>query len=194
MNRLILASASPRRRELLAQIGVRVDVAPADIDEHEYPNETAAEYVKRLAEEKAKVGFECGDGRPALGSDTTVVVDDQILGKPLDFNEAQRMLKQLSGRWHQVITAVAIHSHSFVESRVVVTDVEFRALSETEIAQYWESGEPTDKAGGYGIQGLGAVFVKRIEGSYSSVVGLPLCETAELLAQAGVSVWQTLRD
>ena len=194
MNRLILASASPRRRELLAQIGVRVDVAPADIDEHEYPNETAAEYVKRLAEEKAKVGFERGDGRPALGSDTTVVVDDQILGKPLDFNEAQRMLKQLSGRSHQVITAVAIHSHSFVESRVVVTDVEFRALSETEIAQYWESGEPTDKAGGYGIQGLGAVFVKRIEGSYSSVVGLPLCETAELLAQAGVPVWQTLRD
>ncbi len=193
-NRLILASASPRRKTLLAQIGVNVDVAPADIDEQQRLGESPEVYVSRLAKEKAEAGFMANDGRPVLGADTTVALDDQVLGKPTDLADAQRILGSLSGRRHRVITSVAIATAESLLSRTVTTEVEFNSITDEMILSYWQSGEPQDKAGAYGIQGLGAVFVKRIDGSYSSVVGLPLAETAELLAQIGVPVWQSVGD
>ena len=194
MNSLILASASPRRRELLEQIGVRFDQAPVDIDESVLESETPQAYVARLALEKAEAGFERGDGRPVLGSDTTVVLGSEILGKPVDLGDVRKMLRKLSGSTHQVLTAIALATVDTTYSRMVTTEVEFREISDAEIEHYWLSGEPKDKAGSYGIQGLGAVFVKRIAGSYSAVVGLPLAETSELLSQAGVPIWQSSAD
>lgn len=190
MPRLILASASPRRRELLEQIGVKVVVQPADIDESVIPAESPQSYVRRLALAKARRGYQLGRASlPALGSDTSVVVDDQILGKPASLEEAREMLMRLSGREHQVLTGVALVSDQGEQSRVVCTRVWFKSLTLDEIDSYWHSGEPCDKAGGYGIQGKGAVFVTRIEGSYSAVVGLPLAETADLLSSIGVAIW-----
>ncbi len=187
---LILASASPRRQELLTQIGVRYRVCPVDIDERPRTGETPRAYVLRLARDKARRGFSASATAGwALGSDTTVVCEEQILGKPQDAAHACAMLELLSGRTHQVLTAVALAQGERLIDCVVQTDVTFRPISREEIAAYWASGEPADKAGGYGIQGFGAVFVAHLAGSYSAVVGLPLQETAQLLRQAGVTIW-----
>ncbi len=195
MTDLILASASPRRRELLTQIGVDFVTRPVDLPEILQPGEAPDAFVRRLALEKARAGYAAGDGRcPALGSDTAVVVDEYILGKPVDEAEAVAMLLSLSGRRHRVLTGVALVEASRIESRVVTTVVEFARLSEAQCRRYWASGEPRDKAGAYGIQGLGAVFVTRIEGSYSAVVGLPLAETAELLEGFGVPIWNRINN
>lgn len=192
---LCLASASPRRRELLRQIGVPHEVEPADLDERVLPGELPADYVVRLAQAKAERVFTMRRARgaadlPVLGADTTVTLGERILGKPQDEAELQRMLGALSDREHVVCSAVALVDGSGVRSALVSTRVRFRALEPTEISRYWQSGEPCDKAGGYAIQGLGAVFVTGIEGSYSGVVGLPLAETAALLRAAGVPIWQ----
>ena len=198
MTPLYLASGSPRRRELLTQIGVPFSTVSAAIDETPLPNESPVAYVERLAREKAFAGREqlrasiphhpfC-----VLGADTAVVLDDRILGKPVDQADALAMLMGLSGREHQVLTAVAINDAQRCETRVVCSRVTFRAISEDEASRYWASGEPHDKAAGYAIQGLAAVFVTNLNGSYSSVVGLPVCETAELLGHFGIPCWQNL--
>ncbi|MDP9938159.1 Maf family protein [Ectopseudomonas alcaliphila] len=193
MAELFLASASPRRRELLAQIAVPCVTQIASIDENPLPAEPAAAYVERLAREKARAGLLALGGRDdavVLGADTAVVLDGRILGKPADFNESRAMLQALSGRSHQVLTAVALVGGGREAARVVSSEVSFRPISEAEIEAYWASGEPCDKAGSYGIQGLAAVFVSQLQGSYSAVVGLPLCETAELLGEFGIACWQ----
>ncbi|CAI8779855.1 Maf family protein [Pseudomonas sp. YuFO20] len=193
MKQLYLASGSPRRRELLTQIGVPFTAVSADIDETPLTHESPSAYVERLARGKAEAGR--GAISPAasccvLGADTAVVLDGKILGKPVDEADACAMLKMLSGREHQVLTAIALLDGERCESRVVISQVRFRAISPDEATAYWASGEPRDKAGGYGIQGLGAVFVAGLTGSYSAVVGLPLCETAELLGHFGIPCWQ----
>ncbi|GJB78319.1 Maf-like protein [Pseudomonas asiatica] len=192
MNPLYLASGSPRRRELLAQIGVPFSVVSAPIDETPLPNESAPAYVERLARAKAAAGLACLEG-PAvvLGADTAVVLDGRILGKPENREDALAMLADLSGREHQVLTAVALSDGQRVHSLCVTSKVRFRAISAEEAQRYWASGEPADKAGGYAIQGLGAVFVTGLSGSYSAVVGLPLSETADLLGQFGIACWQS---
>ena len=181
-----LASQSPRRRELLTQIGVDYSVISAEIDESRRAGETPADYVQRLAREKAAAGWVAVTQQhlpelPVLGADTAVVLDGEVLGKPADFAAAKTMLRALSGRSHQVLTGVGVCRGDILQTAMSTTTVWFRALSESEIEQYWHSGEPRDKAGAYGIQGLAAVFIERIEGSYSGVVGLPLFETAQLL-------------
>ncbi|MFJ4453809.1 Maf family protein [Pseudomonas sp. NPDC089392] len=192
MNPLFLASGSPRRRELLTQIGVPFSVVSAPIDETPLPNESAPAYVERLARAKAAAGLACVEG-PAvvLGADTAVVLDGRILGKPENREDALAMLADLSGREHQVLTAVALDDGQRVHSLCVTSKVRFRVISADEAQRYWASGEPADKAGGYAIQGLGAVFVTGLSGSYSAVVGLPLSETAELLGQFGIACWQS---
>lgn len=189
--RVILASASPRRAELLRQLGLSFGTLPVDIDETAYPGEAPADYVRRLARDKALAGYRRHDRRDALvlGSDTTVVLDDGILGKPEDEAGARRLLQSLSGREHQVMTGVALATRDGVDVRVSVTDVRFRSLDPREIDAYCATGEPMDKAGAYGIQGRGGAFVTAISGSYSAVVGLPLDITAGLLADAGLPVW-----
>lgn len=187
-HRLILASASPRRLELMQQLGLFPSVLPADIDERVWPDEHAADYVLRMATEKAGVIALRDSHSVVVGSDTSVVVDDTVLGKPDDEKHAAQMLQLLSGRQHQVLSAVSVISSGQVSSRLSVTEVYFRHLSEIEMAAYWRTGEPLGKAGGYAIQGLGAAFIERIEGSYSGVMGLPLFETCELLQGAGVSI------
>lgn len=191
---LILASASPRRRELLAQIGVSFTTQSADIDETPKPDEEPGNYVERMAIEKARTVAACNPDKLVLGSDTSVICDGVILGKPADQSQAVEMLMRLSGRSHQVMTAVALVAGERQESVRVTTDVWFRCLGHQECASYWTTGEPADKAGSYGIQGLGAVFVERIEGSYSAVVGLPLSETAILLTEFGVPIWNQMRS
>ncbi|MEQ5834571.1 Maf family protein [Marinobacter sp. NFXS9] len=190
---VILASASPRRRELLAQIGLSFSVCPVDIDETCLPGERPEHYVERLAREKAEAGLAQAEDSASLviGSDTTVACEDRIMGKPTNAAEAADMLRHLSGRTHKVMTAVALAGEFGCYARLAVTEVRFRALSDEEIHAYWQTGEPRDKAGGYGIQGRGAVFVDGLWGSYSAVVGLPLQETAELFAEAGQPVWKT---
>ncbi|AMR65868.1 MULTISPECIES: Maf family protein [Pseudomonadaceae] len=193
MASLHLASASPRRRELLAQIGVPFVTLIASIDETALPGEPAERYVERLAREKALAGLAAlSDPADAvvLGADTAVVLDGRILGKPADRAECLATLAALSGREHQVLTAVALASAQRIESRVVASRVRFRPLRAGEAEAYWATGEPCDKAGSYGIQGLAAVFVSQLEGSYSAVVGLPLCETAQLLGEFGIPCWQ----
>ncbi|MBN7771190.1 Maf-like protein [Marinobacter daepoensis] len=190
MTRLILASASPRRAELLEQIGARFQVVPADIDETPHPAESAIGYVERLAREKALAVAGSIPEAFVLGSDTSVVIDGQILGKPGAEEQARAMLRRLSGSTHQVMTAVALAQRNQCRSVVVTTDVTFRTLAEAEIEAYVATGEPMDKAGSYGIQGLGGIFVQELRGSYSAVVGLPLQETADLLADAGDPVWR----
>ena len=181
-----LASTSPRRRELLAQIGVRHDVVPVVVDETPRPGEAPAEYVLRLALAKARAGHALRGDRPVLGADTAVVVDDRILGKPLDRDDALGMLARLAGREHRVLTAVAVVGER-EETRLSVSHVRFRPIDAAEAAAYWATGEPADKAGGYAVQGLGAIFVESIAGSYSGVMGLPLFETGELLRRAGIA-------
>ena len=193
MASLHLASASPRRRELLAQIGVPFVTLIASIDETALPGEPAERYVERLAREKALAGLAAlSDPADAvvLGADTAVVLDGRILGKPADRAECLATLAALSGREHQVLTAVALASAQRIESRVVASRVRFRPLRAGEAEAYWATGEPCDKAGSYGIQGVAAVFVSQLEGSYSAVVGLPLCETAQLLGEFGIPCWQ----
>ncbi|TXH91882.1 MAG: septum formation inhibitor Maf [Pseudomonas sp.] len=193
MATLYLASGSPRRRELLAQIGVPFVTLLTAIDERVLPGESAQRYVERLAREKAQAGLHVlsdNAGAVVLGADTAVVLDGRILGKPESRAEALATLGALSGREHQVLTAVALASHARIKSQVVSTQVCWRTLAAGEAEAYWATGEPRDKAGSYGIQGLAAVFVSRIEGSYSAVVGLPLCETAQLLGEFGIPCWQ----
>lgn len=192
MNTLILASQSPRRKELLSTIGVSFDCQVADIDETPRQGERASHYVARLAEEKAaKVLARTSEPSVwVLGSDTSVILDDQILGKPNHWHDFRQMMKQLSGRQHQVLTAVSLVSQHQTLHCLVETDVKFCTISEQMVKAYWDTGEPQDKAGGYGIQGFGSYFVERITGSYSAVVGLPLRETALLLRQAGFSLWE----
>ncbi|MFB9885770.1 Maf family protein [Balneatrix alpica] len=193
MSRLILASQSPRRRELLMQLGANFSVASADIDESVLVGEQAEAYVSRLAQAKARVIAQRHPATWVLGSDTTVVVEGEILGKPQDEEDAVRMLMRLSGRCHTTLTAVALlRIEGEVEqclSQRVATQVRFRPLNEALCRRYWATGEPADKAGAYGIQGLGGALVESIEGSFSAVVGLPLCETAQLLEQAGLATW-----
>lgn len=191
---IYLASASPRRSELLRQIGVRFTVRAAAIPEEPLPGEAPERYVERLAAAKAETVWAAVAGRdPVLGADTAVVLDGEILGKPADAAEAASMLERLSGRTHEVLTAVAVRHAGGLEKRLSRTEVRFRATTAAERLAYCATGEPFDKAGGYGIQGHAAVFVEELRGSYSGVVGLPLCETAALLARCGVRFWLTAR-
>ncbi|GAB3027403.1 Maf family protein [Bowmanella dokdonensis] len=181
---LILASASPRRAELLKQLQVPFRQVSVDLDESVKSGEEPRDYVVRLARAKAEAGWrQEGHVDPVLGADTAVICQNRILGKPADENDFRRMLTLLSGATHQVMTAVALRNDRGLQHRLVLTDVSFKVLTRAEMDWYWQSGEPTDKAGGYGIQGLAGRFVTRIQGSYSAVVGLPLYETAELLRE-----------
>ncbi len=189
---IYLASASPRRRELLAQIGVPFRVAIAEVSEARLGGEPAATYVERVAGEKAnRIWERVRDSAPApvLAADTAVVLGDAIYGKPADEAEALAMLASLSGRRHQVLTAVVLRFEARREARVAASEVRFRATTEPERIAYCRSREPFDKAGAYAIQGYGAVFVEHLVGSYSAVMGLPLAETAELLAPYGLPPW-----
>jgi len=192
MPHLILASASPRRKELLEQIGVQFSVHAMDIDESVLEDETPSAYVERLAREKASAAQVQFPDAVVLAADTTVTLGDQILGKPQSREDAVAMLNALSGETHRVMTGVALSSAEGVFSRCVTTEVTFKPLAEELIERYVDTGEPMDKAGAYGIQGKAAVLVNDIRGSYSNVVGLPLAETAELLEAGQVAFWQTL--
>ena len=189
---ITLASVSPRRRELLNQIGVPHLVVGAHIDESVRPAESPHDYVQRMARTKALAVWNQRQELPVLAADTTVVLDGVTLGKPEDREDALRMLARLSGRTHEVLTAVALAIHSGLALRVSVSSVRFRVLGAEECAAYWETGEPRDKAGAYAIQGRAAVFVESLQGSYSGVMGLPLFETVELLRSAGVPYWCTM--
>lgn len=185
---IFLASASPRRSSLLTQIGVPHEIRPVDIDETRKAEESPAEYVYRLARTKAETLWNRlpKAGRlPVLGADTTVALGADVLGKPASREEELAMLRRLSGATHQVYTGVALCSERGIELRLSVSDVTFRRLTDLEILAYWDSGEPADKAGGYAVQGRAAVFIERINGSYSGIVGLPIFETAELLQAVG---------
>lgn len=191
---ICLASASPRRCELLRQIGVSHVVQPADLDEAERLGESPDQYVERLARSKAEWVWQSRrqaglEPLPVLGADTTVTADGLVLGKPADEAELLATFARLSGREHDVLSAVALVSKAGTDSRLSRTRVQFRVVTVEEARTYWATGEPRDKAGGYAIQGYGAVFIEHIAGSYSGVMGLPLAETAELLIAAGVSVW-----
>ena len=193
--KLVLGSTSPRRKELLQQIGVPFSQQKIDINEDVLANESPDNYVLRLAQEKAAAGFQQLSLQQqaqsvVLAADTTVVCDEHILAKPESFSHSKEILERLSGREHKVLTAIAIKSMETIQQQVVTTSVKFRKLTSIEIEAYWHTGEPKDKAGSYGIQGLAAVFVESIQGSYSNVVGLPLCETAELLKQFDIPLWQ----
>lgn len=193
VNRIYLASQSPRRRELLQQIGVDFELLVPDVNEAPLPGEAPVDYVLRIARIKAEVAWmRVMEGKlprlPVLAADTAVVLGRSILGKPADRQEAQAMLARLSGRRHRVYTAVAMAFGDRLEQRLSATTVQFRALTEREIQHYATTGEPLDKAGAYAIQGRAAAFVASISGSYSGVMGLPLYETAELLAGFGVEI------
>ena len=182
IERIVLASASPRRAELLRAAGIDFEVQPADVDEAITTGESPNEYVSRLAEAKARLVYERDVRRIVLAADTAVVVDAHILGKPLDETDAARMLRMLSGRTHEVLTAVSVfHPGQIVDTRVDTTAVEFAPLSDADIDWYVSSGEPMDKAGAYAVQGLASRFVTRIEGSYSNVVGLPVALVYQML-------------
>lgn len=198
----VLASASPRRRELLAQAGVRFEVHPARIAEDLRPGEGPVEYVTRLAREKAEHVYRTldgakDDGLVVLGADTTVAVESSILGKPTDAADAARMLRLLSGRAHRVATGVALVSSAGVRAEAEVTEVWFKALGEEEIAAYVATGEPMDKAGAYAIQGLAARWIPRIDGCYFNVVGLPIARfwrmAEEVSAELGKSIFESIR-
>jgi septum formation protein len=182
--RLVLASASPRRAELLRAAGFEFETLPVDVDERVRPGERPAEYVRRLAMEKSARAMEIlGTGAVVLGADTAVVVDGDILGKPTDDQDAASMLRRLSGRPHQVMTGVSLRGPTGESGRVETTTVEFTPLSEADIAWYVESGEGRDKAGAYAIQGLASRFIPLVHGSYSNVVGLPVTVVHQLLAE-----------
>lgn len=184
--RVILASASPRRRELLSLIGIAHEVRPADIDESVLPAEAPAPHAERLARAKAHALAEGHPDIVVIAADTIVVVDGDILGKPRDASQAALMLRRLAGRQHIVYTAIAVARDSRTESAVEAVQVTMRALNDREIAAYIATGEPMDKAGAYGIQGYGATIVERVDGDYFSVMGLGLRRLVELLARVGV--------
>ena len=184
---IVLASSSPRRTALLQQIGIAHRVVPAQIDERRYAGESVEACVRRLAEQKARyVQGLIAATEPVLGADTAVVLDEQMLGKPVDRTEGLSMLERLSGRTHAVLSAVAVAAGAALYTALSRTEVRFRTLTLAERQAYWDSGEPCDKAGAYAIQGLGALFIEELRGSYSGVMGLPLFETAGLLARVGV--------
>jgi len=185
-----LASGSPRRAELLRQIGVPFEVSIPDVDESRRPGETAPAYVRRLARSKAAEGHR--PRRLALGADTTVALDGVTLGKPRDQRDGMAMLMAPGGRVHSVVTGVCLTDGETFKTRIVTTEVTFKPINETLAEAYWRTGEGIDKAGGYGIQGIGSIFVARMEGSYSAVVGLPLAETEELLRAFGFDPWRAL--
>jgi septum formation protein len=189
---LRLASASPRRRELLAQIGVPHAIEVADVDESGRHGEAVGAYVERVARAKAEAVWQRLPDLPVLGADTTVVLDGRSLGKPRDRAHGLSMLEGLAGREHLVLTAVALVTASGTRCVTSRSTVRMRASTAAERARYWETGEPRDKAGGYAIQGLGAIFIESLEGSYSGVMGLPLFETARLLSQASVPCWSAI--
>lgn len=180
---LYLASGSPRRRELLTQLGLQFERLITHVEEQRQPDEAADVYVRRLAADKARAGVAVApQDLPVLGADTIVVLNGEVLEKPREASHAAEMLSKLSGQTHQVMTAVALADTQRELACLVITDVTFRTLTPDEISHYIASGEPMDKAGGYGIQGLGGNFVRKINGSYHAVVGLPLVETNELLS------------
>lgn len=190
---IYLASRSPRRGELLGQIGMRFEVLPSDVDESVLPDESPEHYVLRLARAKAEACLRCLaeqglPDRPVLAADTTVCIDGMILGKPENDADALAMLRRMSDRWHAVHTAIAVAQGDRIETALSSTQVEMALLTDAEIAAYIASGEPRDKAGSYGIQGLAGAFIRRIEGSYSGVMGLPVHETSQVLKKFGVNV------
>ncbi len=198
---IYLASKSPRRSELLRQIGVRFDLLllrsdgtrAIDVSEIVHTDEAASAYVARVAQEKADFAWQAMQWRnlaprPVLAADTSVILDGEILGKPADAAEATAMLARLSGRKHQVLTALALRHGDRIEQMTQVSEVSFGALSEAMIAAYCQAQEPYDKAGGYGIQGMAACFIERIEGSHSGIMGLPLFETTQLLRRVGIAI------
>lgn len=183
---IILASASPRRAELLDQIGINYHVQAVDIDESAHKRETPNDLVLRLAKEKSQAVSHAT--LPVLGSDTIGIINGEVLTKPENYTHAKLMLQKLSGQWHEIYTAIAITQADKTQTILCKSRVLFRELTHSEIKAYWHTGEPCDKAGAYAIQGLAASFIKRIEGSYSGIMGLPLYETSQLLGQFGISV------
>ena len=190
---IYLASQSPRRAELLRQIGVQYKILVADVDESQRSGESATDYVCRIASDKARVVAAQVASQPipavVLAADTTIALDDRIIGKPRDRVDCCDILQQLSGREHTVLSAVALAHSGRLDYRLSRNRVWFRKLEQHEIRSYCATAEPMDKAGAYAIQGKAAVFVERLEGSYSAVMGLPLCETAELLGNAGIEIF-----
>ena len=187
---LILASGSPRRRDILTNLGVQFTSVSPDIDESIIDNELATDYVSRLARQKCTSVFaKSAQKVVVLGSDTSILVNQQILTKPSCEDHSVEMLMSLSGRWHQVMTAVAVMDDQRIEQILVSSDVEFCKLSEAMCRTYWQTGEPADKAGSYAIQGIGSRFVKQIQGSYTAIVGLPAMQTAQLLEHFAVKTW-----
>ena len=187
---IILASASPRRKELLDQINVSYRVYPVDLDETPWPDEAPLDYVQRVAAEKsAACKAQLNTEIPVLAADTAVILGSVIMGKPKDKADAIAMLTQLSGKPHQVYSAISLRGREHGQA-VSITEVTFRCLTEQEMLAYWHSGEPVDKAGSYAIQGRGGVFIESIKGSFSGVVGLPLFETAELLSKQGIELFK----
>ncbi len=191
MNQLlvILASASPRRAELLTQMGVSFEQRPADVDESRLDGESPELYVQRLARSKANTALAKCNDCVVIGSDTVVVLGNDVLGKPKDELDHARMFAQLSGRTHHVLTAVTVASRTRSDHAISRSEVTFTHVSAADTAQYWRTGEPGDKAGGYAVQGLAAMFIERLSGSYSGVMGLPIRETATLLARFDVIPW-----
>jgi septum formation protein len=187
---ICLASTSPRRRELLAQIGVPHIVVGAHVDESLLPGEAPADYVARLARLKAVTVRQRAKALPVLAADTAVVLEGSVHGKPAGRADGLAMLESLAGKTHRVLTAVALATEQGIALRVNCSSVRFRNIEREEMEAYWETGEPHDKAGGYAIQGYGAVFVTALSGSFSGVMGLPLFETAELLRDAGIPYWR----
>ena len=185
---LVVASGSPRRRELLESLLGAVDAYAADVDETPRPGENAEKLVVRLAQAKAAVISDREPGRMVIGADTVVVIDGEILGKPVDQADARAMLRRLSGRSHHAVTGLAVTDGTVAATSAITTEVEFRSLSESDIDWYLASGEADDKAGAYGIQGLASLFVSRIDGSFQNVVGLPLADVDALLRSVGTAL------
>lgn len=186
---VILASASPRRAELLTQMGVTFEQHPANVDESRLSGEPPERYVQRLATLKAQAALAKCNDCIVLGSDTVVVLENTVLGKPDDEQHHAQMFAQLSGRTHDVLTAVTVMSQSASKEVLCRSSVTFAEVTAADVARYWRTGEPRDKAGGYAVQGLAAMFITRLEGSYSGVMGLPVRETAQLLSHFGVFPW-----
>lgn len=183
---LILASASPRRRQLLQQLGLDVVVSAANMNESRLPDESPADYVRRLASGKAGLVAQSYPGGVVLGADTIVVLEGRLLGKPDSMQDAFAMWSAMSGRWHQVLTGVAVQANGKVQTALSSSEVRFTEITRESMQAYWNTGEPADKAGGYAIQGYAARWIPEIHGSYSGIMGLPLYETAELLNEAGI--------
>lgn len=216
MSVLILASSSPRRAQLLSQVGLDYQVMSPNVDESVHENESPVDYVTRMSRQKAafvaalvenktgSLGFASGqaaqsetktlDSSVMLAADTVVIIDGDILGKPRDESDAINMLQRLSGTSHQVVTSVTVQTRNRLETVQVETNVQFRKLSHEECVRYWLTGEPKDKAGAYGIQGIAAIFVERLSGSYSNVVGLPLNETIALLKEFGLECLPKIKN